>query len=202
MMEKIVVATKNIHKVEEIRAMWKDMPCELISLADLEQSIDEVIEDGNTFVANAEKKAKQIAKETGLPALADDSGLCVQALDGAPGVHSARYAGETKDDGLNRQKLIEALKTVPGGQRLAYFACAMSFALPSGEIVSVEGRCEGHIAFEEKGTHGFGYDSVFLSPDYDKTLAEVTSEEKNAISHRSRALEAMRPYIIKYLKKI
>lgn len=191
----ILVATTNQHKIEEIRDIFAANGVngwELISLAEYpDYEVPE--ENGETFAANAIIKAAAACQASGLMALSDDSGLSVDALDGAPGVYSARYAGEGHDDAANRVKLLQAMADVPEAQRTARFVCAAALAFPGDlgnvNFWSTEGTCEGRIAWEEKGENGFGYDSLFYLPQYGKTMAEISSEEKNAISHRGSAFE-------------
>jgi XTP/dITP diphosphohydrolase len=185
MINVIVLATKNVGKMKEFRQLLQDFPVEIKSLNDF-GPIPEVEEDGVTFDDNAYKKAFFTAKVLGLPAIADDSGLVVEALDGAPGVKSARYAGENATDKENIEKLLHEMagKT----NREAAFECVISIAVPSGLALTYEGRCEGEIATKPHGVSGFGYDPVFYYPEYGKTFAEISSEEKNRVSHRGRAL--------------
>ncbi len=156
----------------------------------------EVIEDGDTFEANAIKKAREIAKYTGLPALADDSGLVVDALNGAPGVYSARYAGEYATDKANNDKLIENLRGIPENQRTAHFCCAMALATPDGRVQTAEAIWEGRILTTPRGANGFGYDPLFYVPTRNATSAELSSDEKNRLSHRGQALHAILPCIL------
>ncbi len=181
----IVLATRNEGKVLEFREMLKDFPIELRGLNDF-GPIPEVVEDGETFDDNAYKKASFTAKVLGLPAISDDSGLVVEALGGAPGVRSARYAGEDADDKANIVKLLEEMQGVE--DRKAAFECVVSIAVPSGAALTYEARCEGEIAQEPDGDEGFGYDPVFFCPQYDKTFARCNMEEKNKVSHRGKAL--------------
>ena len=181
----IVLATRNGGKIKEFQEMLKDFPVEIKNLNDF-GPIPEVEEDGETFDDNAYKKALFAAKVLGLPAIADDSGLVVEALAGAPGVKSARYAGEKATDQDNINKLLKELE----GQsnRKAAFECVLSIAVPSGPALTYEGRCEGEITLQPHGDAGFGYDPVFYYPEYDKTFAEISGDEKNRVSHRGRAL--------------
>lgn len=151
----------------------------------------EVIEDGETFEANAIKKAREIAKYTGLPALADDSGLVVDALNGAPGVYSARYAGEDATDETNNAKLVENLRGIPAKQRTAHFCCAMALATPDGRVQTTEATWKGRILTTPRGENGFGYDPLFFIPTHNCTSAELSSGKKNRISHRGQALRAI-----------
>lgn len=181
----LVIATRNPGKTEEIRSLLSGYPVEIKNLDDF-GPIPEVEEDGATFDDNAYKKASFAARVLGVPALADDSGLCVNALGGAPGVHSARYAGENVTDKQRYEKLLTALNGV--ADRTAAFECVISIAVPTGAALTYEGRCEGIIAEAPSGENGFGYDPVFYYPPLQKTFAELTGEEKNRISHRAKAL--------------
>ncbi len=181
----IVLATGNQGKLKEFRELLKDFPVELKCLKDF-GPIPPVVEDGETFDDNAYKKASFTAKVLGIPAISDDSGLVVEALNGAPGVHSARYAGDNATDKDNIQKLLAELQGETN--RKAAFQCVLSIAVPSGPALTYEGRCEGKITTEPKGDSGFGYDPVFYYPDFGKTFAEADMAEKNNISHRGRAL--------------
>jgi len=185
MVQIIVLATRNAGKVKEFQQLLKDFPVEIKNLNDF-GPIPEVEEDGETFDDNAYKKAAFTAKILGLPAIADDSGLLVEALDGAPGVMSARYAGDKSTDQENIHKLLHEM--AGRSNRRAAFECVISIAVPSGPALTYEGRCEGEITTKPQGESGFGYDPVFLYPEYGKTFAELTSEEKNRVSHRGKAL--------------
>ena len=183
----VVLATRNQHKVEEIQALLADVSMTFLSLADF-PDLPEVIEDGTTCQENAVKKARETAAGTGHWALADDTGLEVDALGGRPGVYAARYAGEgaTYDD--NCKKLLKELQDIPVEQRGARFLTVMALSDPEGQTETVEGQLQGQIAEEFYGSQGFGYDPVFYVPDAHKTLAEMTLEEKNELSHRGQAL--------------
>lgn len=185
---KIALATNNKHKLQEIKAILSGCFDEILSLGDLGIDI-EIEETGATLKENALIKARAIVELTGIPALADDTGLMVDALGGAPGVYSARYAGEAHDDKANRELLLENLKSA--SDRSAHFGTVIAVCYPDGSYLTADGRVDGTITFEEKGEGGFGYDSLFFSPELGKTLAEATPEEKNSISHRGRALRAM-----------
>jgi XTP/dITP diphosphohydrolase len=191
---RIVLATRNPHKVTEIAEALALPDVELVGL-DAFPDAPDVVEDGDTFQANAEKKARSAAEATGLPALADDSGLVVDALDGAPGVHSARFAGEDGNDAANRRELKRRMEGAPTGERTARFVCALAFAEPGGGVRTVEGRCEGTLLDEERGDGGFGYDPFFVPEGETRTFAEMSRPEKALISHRGRAIEAMRPVL-------
>jgi len=182
----IVLATTNKGKIKEIRELLKNFPIEIKDLGDF-GPIPEVIEDGETFDDNAYKKASFTAKVLGYPAMADDSGLCVKALKGAPGVYSARYAGDDATDADNVQKLLDALKNEEN--RNAAFECVISIAMPTGEALTYEGRCEGVLTREPAGKNGFGYDPLFFFPKLNKTFAQLSIAEKGDISHRGRALK-------------
>ena len=185
---KLIIASNNAHKLTEIKAILGDEFEEILSLR--EAGIEhETIEDGATFAANAEKKAREIAALSGCCALADDSGLCVDALDGAPGIYSARFAGVHGNDAANRKKLLCELEGVT--DRAAHFTCALALVYPDGAIVRAEGFVFGEIAHAEAGTYGFGYDPLFYLPRFGCTMAQLPPEEKNAISHRSNALHAL-----------
>jgi XTP/dITP diphosphohydrolase len=184
----IVLATRNEGKVRELKGILRDYPVDLRSLNDF-GPIPEAVEDGASFDENAYKKAYFTAKILGLPAMADDSGLVVPALGGAPGVYSARYAGEKASDADNIKKLLAEM--ADQSDRRAAFECVISVAVPSGPALTYEGRCEGEITREPKGEGGFGYDPVFYSPELGKTFAESTMDEKNRVSHRGRALGQM-----------
>jgi XTP/dITP diphosphohydrolase len=192
----IVIATRNSGKTAEIRDLLEDFPVEIKNLDDF-GPIPEVQENGDTFDDNAYKKASFAAKVLGIPALADDSGLVVEALGGAPGVHSARYAGENATDEQRCSKLLNELKTETN--RRATFECVISIAVPGGPALTYEGRCEGVIAGQPAGENGFGYDPVFYYPPLKKTFAQLTREEKSRVSHRGRALEEIRDEFEKIL---
>lgn len=183
---RVLLATRNAGKVRELRALLSGEGIEVLSVADV-PGAPEVEETGATFRENALLKARALAGATGLLAVADDSGLEVDALAGAPGVSSARYAGEPKDDVRNYQKLLEALGGVPDEARTARFRCALAVVAPWGEEAVFEGACEGRIAGGPRGSGGFGYDPVFLPAGGPRTMAELSDAEKNAISHRGRA---------------
>lgn len=184
-MEKIIVAaTGNAHKLKEIRAVLSDW--KILSQAEAGFH-GEVEETGETFSENALIKARAVCEATGLPALADDSGLCVDALGGAPGVYSARYSGGGSAE--NRALLLKNLQGVK--DRSAHFACAVALVFPNGKTVTAEGRTHGVILTEECGENGFGYDSLFYSTDLGRSFAEAAEEEKNGVSHRGRALRAL-----------
>lgn len=186
----IVVATRNTGKVREIAELLIDLPYRFINLLDMPE-IPEVVEDGDTFEANAVKKAVETARAAGMWALADDSGLEVDALGGRPGVYSARFSGENATDESNRQLLLELLKDIPLDRRSARFVCVIAIASPKGDVRTVRGNCEGRISFAPRGSSGFGYDPLFEVPEFSwMTFAEIEEFQKNSISHRGRALQA------------
>jgi XTP/dITP diphosphohydrolase len=192
MKPRLLFATTNPGKLRELRGLVGDV-VEVLALSDL-PPVPEPVEHGATFEENAEIKARAYADATGLPALADDSGLCVDALGGRPGVHSARYA--EGDDRARYEKLLGELSGVPDDQRTAAFVCALCLALPAGGRSVIEvGRCEGRIGREPRGSHGFGYDPIFFLPRMGRTLAELTKEEKAGISHRGVAFRKMLPHL-------
>ena len=182
---KLVIASNNKNKIKEIKKILGDSFDEIVSLA--EAGIDhETVEDGETFMENAIKKAREIAEIANSPALADDSGLCVDALDGAPGIYSARFCGYHGNDEANNALLLEKLDKVK--DRGAHYTAAIALVYPSGESVTAEGYMYGEILTEPRGNGGFGYDPLFLPAGMDKSVAEITDDEKNKISHRAAAL--------------
>ena len=186
-MNTLVLATRNQHKVEEIQALLAELPMTFLSLADF-PDLPEVVEDGTTCRENAVKKARETAAGTGHWALADDTGLEVDALGGRPGVYAARYAGEGATYADNCEKLLKELQGIPVGQRGARFLTVMALSDPEGQTKTVEGVLPGQITEQFYGSQGFGYDPVFYVPVAHKTLAEMTLEEKNELSHRGQAL--------------
>ncbi|MBO5929023.1 MAG: XTP/dITP diphosphatase [Clostridia bacterium] len=182
-----IIATHNAHKLTELARILQPLGIEAVTDRDLGISLPEVEETGTTFAENAYLKATSASAVTGLPAIADDSGLTVDALDGAPGIYSARYAGPNGTDKECNDKLLAALKDVPTEQRTAQFVCAVCCVFPDGsEPITAEGTVHGRIGYEERGTNGFGYDPLFYVGN--KTTAEMTAAEKDAISHRGQAL--------------
>ncbi len=185
---KLILASNNAHKLLEIKAILGGLFEEILSMR--EAGIEhETVEDGSTFMENAEKKAREIMELSGCCALADDSGLCVDALGGAPGIYSARFCGRHGDDSANNRLLLEKLQDVE--DRGAHYTCAIALARPDGSIVEAEGYLYGEIAREEAGSNGFGYDPLFYLPDYGCTSAQISPEEKNRISHRAQALHLL-----------
>lgn len=200
---KIVLASQNKKKIKELRAILSETmgeELEVLSLADV-GIFDDIVEDGNSFAENSLIKARAAAA-SGYIGIADDSGLSVDALDGAPGIFSARYAGEHGNDAANNAKLLRELDGLPPEKRTAAFVCAVSCVFPDGrEPIVVEGRCPGVILYEEHGEGGFGYDPLFYYPELEKSFAELTAEEKNAISHRGRALREFAKVFKKVIEK-
>jgi len=185
---KLIIASNNEHKLREIREILGAHFGEILSMR--EAGIEhETVEDGSTFMENALKKAREVAEISGCCALADDSGLCVDALDGAPGIYSARFAGVHGDDEANRQHLLDLMRDKD--DRGAHFTCAMALVWPDGRTVTAEGYIYGEITREKRGSNGFGYDPLFLVPELGLTTAELEPEAKNAISHRANALHAL-----------
>lgn len=195
---KIILATQNQGKLRELQELLIGEDIEVISLRDVE-GWEDVEENGDTFADNAALKARAAVNRTGLIALADDSGLEVDALDGAPGVYSARFAGEPKDDEQNNDKLIQMIEMVKDDQRQARFRCALVIATPEGKEFLTEGVVEGQILSERRGSDGFGYDPLFFVPEYARTMAELTLTEKNELSHRAQAFRKAIP-ILRALK--
>ncbi|MGE7779570.1 XTP/dITP diphosphatase [Peribacillus sp. NPDC097264] len=199
-MKTVIIATKNKGKANEFKNMFAAKGYEVKTLLDLPDSPD-VEETGTTFEENAILKAEAIAHKVGLFVLADDSGLIVDALDGRPGVYSARYAGEDKVDEANTEKVLRELEGVPEEERTARFYCALALASPNQETITVSGTMEGFITKQPIGTNGFGYDPIFFVKEQGKTNAELTKEEKNNISHRANALKALDEKLEEFLKR-
>jgi XTP/dITP diphosphohydrolase len=200
-MMKLILATRNQHKIEEIKKILADSQIEILTLEDF-PDVPEVEETGKTLEENAVLKAKAVYNATGIPALADDSGLEVDVLDGAPGVMSARFAGPgcpPEADKDNNLKLLDLLKSVPEEKRGATFRCVVAIALNQDDVRIVEGKVGGFITHKEIGENGFGYDPVFFYPELDKTFAELKPEEKNRISHRGRAFRKAKEMIKKLM---
>ena len=188
---KLILSSKNAHKAKEMREILGD-GVELVTLDKTIAADIDVVEDGKTFEENAIKKAKEIMKLTGLATIADDSGLCVDALDGRPGIHTARFAGENATDDENISKLIAELDGVETERRTAKFVCVIALAVPGEEVKTYRGECEGRILTQKQGENGFGYDPVFYVPQYEVSMAELPAEVKNSISHRFRALNKLK----------
>lgn len=203
----LVFATRNKGKLVELRQLLPGIDVLSVdeAAAQLGIEIPDVVEDADTFAGNASKKAREVSALTRLPALADDSGLEVDALGGAPGVFSARYAGDDHDDAANNTKLLAALAAVPADKRTARFRAVLALADVSGalgtEIVTADGTCEGVILDAPRGTGGFGYDPLFFSPELGQTFAEAGIGTKSELSHRSRAMRAIKPRLLAYLEQ-
>jgi len=188
--ETVIVATKNPGKAKEFIRMFKPYGIEVKTLLDFPE-IEDIEETGQTFEENAVIKAETVCQLFNQMVIADDSGLIVDALDGRPGIYSARYAGEEKNDEANNDKILNELKDVKEKDRTARFYCALAFAMPGKDTITVNGTCEGSILFERRGTNGFGYDPLFYVTDLKKSMAELLPEEKNQISHRAKALRKL-----------
>lgn len=193
---KLVLASKNAHKLEELRAILSAQGVEIVLERDVGADVD-VEETGSTFEENALLKARAVMEATGLPAIADDSGLCIDALGGAPGVYSARYGGPGLDDAERCHLLLENMRGMI--DRRCKFVSCICACFPGGEIVTARGECHGTLAYAPKGGDGFGYDPIFFVPDLKKTFAQISPEEKNAISHRGNALKIFRERLAEHL---
>jgi XTP/dITP diphosphohydrolase len=187
-----VAATQNRHKIAEIEAITKEFDINIVSRQEAGVPDIEIAEDGTTFEENSYKKAYEIMKLSGMPAIADDSGLAADALDGAPGVYSARFAGADGDDKANNRKLLELMRDVPLEERTARFVSVITLVFPDGKTIVCRGECEGHIMFSESGDNGFGYDPLFRPEGYEVSFGQLPAEEKNRISHRAKALILLR----------
>lgn len=201
MTQQLVLATRNAHKVDELRRILADAGLDIELLgADAFADLPDIAETGSTFAANALIKARAVAQHTGIPAVADDSGLGVDALNGMPGILSARWSGRHGDDAANLQLVLGQLADVPEGRRGAAFHCAAAIATPSGEERVVEGSLEGWLTDAPRGSNGFGYDPIFVAHGHSITTSEMTPAEKDAISHRGKALRALVPVIADLLR--
>jgi len=193
-LREIIIATKNAGKVKDFETLFSPKGFKVKSLLDFPE-IEDVEETGVTFAENATLKAEAISSALNKPVIADDSGLAIDALNGEPGVYSARYAGENKDDNANIEKVLQKLNDVPFEKRTARFHCALAIAVPGKRTEIVEGTCEGHILEEKRGENGFGYDPIFFVEKWRCSMAELTKEQKNQISHRANALKKLAPLI-------
>ena len=196
----LVIATKNKKKLGEIKHILKGLDLKIIALADFKET-PRIIENGSTFKENAVKKALKTARFTKKLCLGEDSGLCVDALKGAPGIYSSRFSGKDKSDPKNNLKVLKLLEGLPLNKRKAHYTCAVAVADQRGLIGVVEGKCFGVIGFEQKGSHGFGYDPLFIIPGHKKTFAQLGLKIKHRISHRFRALEKARRLLQKYIEQ-
>ncbi len=196
---KLLLATHNPKKKWELQQLLHDQKIKILTLDDME-GIGDIVEDGLSFAENAIKKARETAALSGYTCLADDSGLAVDALEGKPGVFSARFAGEDADDQKNNEKLLDMMRNIEEGRRTARFICVIALSSPAGDdIQTVSGVCEGRIAKKPSGTGGFGYDSLFIPQGYEESFGELSPQIKNSISHRGRALKKCLPLLQEYL---
>lgn len=195
---KVFIATKNQKKLVELSRILEPMGFTVVSEKDLEKPLCDVVEDGTTFEENALIKAKAGLKETGYISVADDSGICVDYLNGAPGIYSARYSGGHGNDDLNNKKILKELDGVPMEKRTAYYVAAIACVFPDGREFTVRGECHGHIALEESGNCGFGYDPLFISEK--GCFGHLSAEEKDSISHRGKALRLFKEELKKYIE--
>jgi XTP/dITP diphosphohydrolase len=201
-MKRLIIASNNAHKVKEIKAILSEFPLEIVSLKEAGIDID-VVEDGKTFMENAYKKAYEIFQiAEGAMVLSDDSGIAVEALDGAPGVYSARFAGEHGNDRKNNEKLLSLLEGKTFEERKAKFVSAIVMIIDENKAIKVEGEIHGYITESLMGSGGFGYDPLFLVPEYNKTFGELSEEEKNEISHRARALQKLEEELQKHRQEV
>jgi XTP/dITP diphosphohydrolase len=197
-MKEIVLASRNHKKKLELRRLLKDVKVKVLDLTDFPRS-PKVKEDGKTFLANAAKKARVVSRFTKQLTLADDSGLMIDFLKGAPGIYSARFAGKAQNDLQNNRKVLRLLRGVPLKKRKAQFVCAIALAKNGQVLKTLQDKCSGLIAFACRGRHGFGYDPLFLIPKYQKTFAQLGPRIKDSLSHRAKALRRARRYLLKYL---
>jgi XTP/dITP diphosphohydrolase len=197
-MKQLVLATHNPHKAEELQSLLVGTDIHILSL-DSFPHVGDIVEDDDTLEGNATKKAEEVFRLTSLPSLADDTGLEVDYLKGAPGVYSARFAGVNATYADNVRKLLEELRGIPSAERKARFRCVLAFVSPAMKK-NVEGVCSGVIIEEPRGTGGFGYDPIFLPTGYDQTFAEMSMDLKNSLSHRARAFHGMREFLVAYFK--
>jgi XTP/dITP diphosphohydrolase len=199
-MKQLVLATHNKHKAEEFGQLLSGLGVEVLTL-DRFPAIGDIVEDADTLEGNAEIKAETVFRATGLPSLGDDTGLEVFYLGGEPGVYSSRYSGPGATYASNCKKLLNNMLGVPARRRGARFRCALCFLAPGGVNHAVEGICKGSIIENPRGSNGFGYDPIFLPDGFDRTLAEMSPEEKNRLSHRGRAAELIKPHLVSYFSE-
>jgi len=196
----IVLSSRNRKKIGEIVELFAPYGISLVGVSEFE-NVPDVVEDADSFAGNAAKKATEVAKKLNRWVIAEDSGLCVDALGGAPGIYSARYAGEQGADGLNNEKLLRELSTVPAEKRTAYYLCHAVLSDPQGQIrISAEGRCGGRILTKFLGEHGFGYDPLFFVPEFHQTFGQLSPVVKRHISHRAKAFERLIPQILRFFE--
>ena len=195
--DKIIFATGNEGKMREIREILKDLGMKILSMKEAGADLN-IVEDGSTFLENAEIKARAVWEKTGGIVLADDSGLVIDCLNGEPGIYSARYMGEDTSYEIKNQNLLNRAAKARGGERSARFVCSIAAVLPDGNVLHTEETMEGILADNPAGEEGFGYDPIFYLPEFQKTAAELTMEEKNKISHRGKALDAMKCKLMEY----
>ncbi|WP_058307204.1 XTP/dITP diphosphatase [Gracilibacillus massiliensis] len=194
-MKELIIATKNKGKMQDFIGLFEPFGIKVYSLLDLDEPVKDIEETGNTFEENAAIKAEAVCRMFNIPVIADDSGIEIDALNGAPGVYSARYAGEEKDDLANLEKVLSELKDVPHEQRTGRFVCVLAIAQPGQQTIFKRGECEGTIGDQAIGEHGFGYDPIFYPVGSSRTMAELTPEEKNQISHRKVALDKIENWV-------
>ena len=201
---KLLLATRNKGKIVEFRRILDAVAPGEIDLVGLDEfpELHDVVEDGATFQENALKKAREMSRATGIPAIADDSGLCVDALGGDPGIYSARWAGNHGDDAANTAKVLDQLRDIPDAQRSAHFTCVAALYLPDGRSHCEEAHFDGWILHAPVGNQGFGYDPIFRPDGYDLSSAQMSAEEKDAISHRGKSLRAIAPHVITLLNSL
>ncbi|GLB58415.1 XTP/dITP diphosphatase [Cytobacillus sp. NCCP-133] len=197
-MQEVIIATKNSGKAREFERMFKPLGYRVKTLLDY-PDFQDVEETGSTFEENAILKAETVSKAFGTMVIADDSGLMADALGGKPGIYSARYAGEDKNDQKNINKVLEEMESIPDNSRQARFYCALAIAAPGKDTITVSGTCEGYVLREQKGTHGFGYDPIFFAEEKGKAMAELMPEEKSQISHRAKALKKLEEVLPSFL---
>ncbi len=204
MPSKLLLATRNKGKITEFRRILDAVAPGEIELVGLDEfpELHDVVEDGATFQENALKKAREMSRATGIPAIADDSGLCVDALGGDPGIYSARWAGSHGDDAANTAKVLDQLRDIPDAQRGAHFTCVAALYLPDGRSHCEEAHFDGWILHAPVGNQGFGYDPIFRPDGYDLSSAQMSAEEKDAISHRGKSLRAIAPHVITLLNSL
>ncbi|MDX8046599.1 XTP/dITP diphosphatase [Gracilibacillus sp. S3-1-1] len=194
-MKELIIATKNSGKMKDFKSLFEPLGIKVSSLLDVAEPIEDIEETGTTFEENAAIKAEAICAKFNVPVIADDSGIEIDALNGAPGVYSARYAGEDKDDQANYEKVLAEMSNVADAERTGRFVCVLALARPNKQTIFERGECEGMIAREPVGEHGFGYDPIFYPEASEKSMAQLTPVEKNRISHRRKALDKIERWV-------